>query len=276
MTRQPLYYLIPACLVGVGVLVFFSLDRDEQAQALQGAHRADPEAWVWPDAGALAARPEAAQRRELRRAFEQAVVDISADPSQAAAILSRLERYVESLPADVAGEVVLSILNRPELDVRTGLGFAVGGKGRLRAAPSLRVALLDWLGQLDPAAAGRLAERIFDGTTEPDEFAISLRNHAWANPRAGNHAYLRGRARELVTKPEWIGAPSAGTLEAFDVFVYARATDAAAACHAWGCAMAASRIFGRSNTPCWSASSCSFRTSVRPSESSGDRVVEVI
>lgn len=203
-------------------------DRDEvPSDGERNMAESSPVAWSIPSEGEFASLAADAQRRDLKRFLERLISEISADPSQATTILSRLKGYIYALPPEVASEVMQSILSEPALDVRTGQGFTVGKNGRLRSAPSLRVALLDWLGQIDPAAAAQLAEGVFARTTDPDEFAISLRNYAWGNPRAKHHKYLRERTLELATRPEWMEAPTAGTLEAFDVFVYSRSTEAA-------------------------------------------------
>lgn len=234
MLKNPFFYLvIVVCFVGVGVSVYFWWDRRESTEESETNLVSEAEGALFENKSEsltpeeVSASPEGEQSDWLRRAFEQAVVEISADPSQAATILSRLKGYIDAMPPKLASEVMQSMLSEPAMDVRTGLGFAVGENGRLRAAPSLRVAMLDWLGRIDPTAAAQLADEIFARTTDPDEFAISLRNYAWGNPRAKHHPYLRERTLELATKEEWIEAPTAGTLEAFDVFVYARATEAA-------------------------------------------------
>ena len=91
----------------------------------------------------------------------------------------------------------------------------------------LRVFLLDYLGKIDRPAAGVLAEQILSQYTTPDEWAVSLRNYAWANKGPGSQDYLEKKAQELLGNPEWRTNPTAGFLEAFDAIVYAHGTSLA-------------------------------------------------
>ena len=63
-------------------------------------------------------------------------------------------------------------------DAVTQLDLTIGPGGVLGDASSLRVFLLDYLGQIDRPAAAALARQILTAPTSPDEWAISLRNVA--------------------------------------------------------------------------------------------------
>ncbi len=110
-------------------------------------------------------------------------------------------------------------------DSATGLDFAVGPGGILNESPSLRVFLLDELGDLSPAAALPISQQILQTKTSADEWAISLRNVAWADP--ASRPYLDQKVTEMLTYQPWMQNPSGGFLESFDVAVYAQAVNLA-------------------------------------------------
>ena len=138
-------------------------------------------------------------------------------------LLAELRQFLDALPAEIASREVQSFLAGRK-DAATGLDVTVTKEGRLGDASSLRVFLLDYLGQIDRPAAGVLAVQILSRYTTPDEWAVSLRNYAWANPGPASDGYLQGKSRELLSNPEWVKDPSAGFLEAFDTIVYAHGT----------------------------------------------------
>lgn len=135
-------------------------------------------------------------------------------------LLAELRQFLEGLPVEVASREVKTFL-KGRKDAATGLDVTVTKEGRLGDASSLRVFLLDYLGQIDRPAAGLLATQILSSYTTPDEWAVSLRNYAWANPGPDGDGYLLAKSRELLSNPEWLTNPSAGFLEAFDTIVYA-------------------------------------------------------
>ena len=116
-----------------------------------------------------------------------------------------------------AVEVIQEFLRLGE-DAKTGLGFRVGPHHALRDAPTLRTALLDWLGELDRAAAGRQATEILEAMLSPDEVAIALRNFAWGFP--GEREQLAVYFTRLLHRADWAEQPSGGYLESFDLVPY--------------------------------------------------------
>ena len=108
-------------------------------------------------------------------------------------------------------------------DARTGLDFTLRPGGEL-AAPTLRVLLMDVLGRIakrdGSTAAAQLARATLEKKDSADEWAIALRNVAWAEPAAT--AYLAGKAREMLAYAPWRAAPTSGMLEAFDVIVFTK------------------------------------------------------
>ena len=138
-------------------------------------------------------------------------------------LLVELRSYLASVPPQETSRAIQAFLAENK-DAATKLDVTINAGGGLGDASSLRVFLLDYLGQLDRPAAGALAAQILSHYTTPDEWAVSLRNYAWANPGPDGDAYLQSKARELLTNPAWIQHPSAGFLEAFDTIVHAHGT----------------------------------------------------
>lgn len=228
MERRWIIALPVLLLLVAGLFVFwriFSTELIEQ-EASAPVDRIGEE-WA-PSVEVLAALPEGDQQVYLERSIRYLLSEILSDQSEVSVSrhLALLRRSLFGVPGHVASAAIAAVLADRELDAQTGMGFKVGDKGRLSQPPSLRVALLDWWGQIDSTAAAEMAEQIFQDFTNPDEYAISLRNYAWAHPRAAHHSYLSERTLGLITNPEWMQKPTAGLLEAFDVFVYARAVEA--------------------------------------------------
>src|SRR5437667_7116096 len=73
------------------------------------------------------------------------------NPSEARKILYELRAYLASLPPEFASAVIIDFLSAATRNAPTQIGFSVGKTGFLDGHPSLRVALLDWLGQIKPA-----------------------------------------------------------------------------------------------------------------------------
>jgi hypothetical protein len=147
----------------------------------------------------------------------------SSDPKINRQFLAELRQFLDSLPPEIASREIRSFLAGNK-DAVTSLDVSIKPGGALGDASSLRVFLLDYLGQIDRPAAGALAAQILSRYTTPDEWAVSLRNYAWANPGPDGGAYLQAKARELLSNPAWVENPSAGFLEAFDTIVHAHGT----------------------------------------------------
>ncbi|HEV7402466.1 MAG TPA: hypothetical protein VGO11_06050 [Chthoniobacteraceae bacterium] len=108
-------------------------------------------------------------------------------------------------------------------DAATGEAFGIGEKGALAGAPTLRVLLMDLLGQIAARTGGgeaaQVGREILGAKTTADEWAVSLRNVGQHEPAAT--PYLAGKAREMLAWQPWRSAPSGGFLESFDVPVFA-------------------------------------------------------
>lgn len=146
------------------------------------------------------------------------------DVTQSRKILAELRAYLDSLPPDQAAALITRFLADPSNNAPTRIEYSLNPTGFLDGHPSLRVALLDWLGQIDPRQAGIVAEKILATPTDADEWSVSLRNYARANSSAASHAFLRAKTEEMIRYPAWRKNPSIGFFEAFDVLVHTRAT----------------------------------------------------
>lgn len=107
-------------------------------------------------------------------------------------------------------------------DAPTGLEFAVGQDGFLDTAPTIRTALLDMIADLHAGITLDLARNILDARTNPDEYALALRNMAWSplfSSDAERDSELSQRFSGLLDTKEWLARPSVGFAEAFDVAV---------------------------------------------------------
>lgn len=109
-------------------------------------------------------------------------------------------------------------------DAPTGLRFKLGDGHALDDAPSMRTFMMDELGSISQDIGATDAAEIARATLETkgsaDEWAVAMRNLAWADPD-GSKSLLAAKARELIEYAPWASAPSGGYLEAFDAAAYA-------------------------------------------------------
>ena len=133
--------------------------------------------------------------------------------------LAELKTLLLSLPQGEALTVIREFLDTGT-DAKTHQGFTIGNDGFLVSAPSLRVFLLDLLGQIDPLAAAAYARIVLERMDSPDEWAVCLRNVARASPTPESRSYLQQRFSMLLQQGAWQGNPSVGFLEAFDLAVF--------------------------------------------------------
>jgi hypothetical protein len=144
----------------------------------------------------------------------------SKDPSATRALIDKLRNLLNSLPHDVAsGEIQMFLAGGD--DASTDMDLTIGKGGVLGDFSSVRVFLLDYLGRIDPVAATTIAKNVLAHYTNPDEWAISLRNYAWANSSAQDRGYLQQKIGEMLANADWRNKPTTGYLEAFDAIVYA-------------------------------------------------------
>jgi hypothetical protein len=138
--------------------------------------------------------------------------------------LLKLELSLRSLAPDVAAQLLTAELEGGD-DFKLPMEFKVGSGGFLSGQPSWRVALLDLLGKIDPAAAASYAKVVLEQPTQPDEWAIALRNYARGESGEGSSEFLREKTEEMINQATWKADPSVGYLEAFDVLVHIEAAD---------------------------------------------------
>lgn len=228
--------VVVAAIIAVAVGLRQRVRHDGTGQA-PAAHEAvaEPAAEVVAAgaAGSAVAEPvkgrAAPTRGDADAALDKALAALRAagTPEEARNALAALRSFLGSLPAGLAGEAIAGYLADPAKDAATKIEFAVGKGGMLEGHPSLRVALLDWLGEIDPQRAGAVAASILATPTQPDEWAVCLRNYAKANPGEAGRGFLRDKAEEMIRNPQWRAEPSVGFLEAFDVLVHVGATESA-------------------------------------------------
>jgi hypothetical protein len=145
-------------------------------------------------------------------------------PQSAGEKLDELRQYLSSLDPGSAVTAIRQFLDSRQ-DAFTGLGFAIGGKGFLTTAPSLRTFLLDQLAQLDPTAAAEYAKVVLASKDSPDEWALALRNLARGDRTAEGRMLLEQKTGEMLRYEGWQQNPSAAYLEAFDAAVYLGGTN---------------------------------------------------
>ena len=167
---------------------------------------------------------------DLLRTFDQALA-VLRDPAvkdkrpALAALREALDRAGRN-PADAAVAIaaVREFLARGE-DAPTGERFHVSQGGALSEAPTVRTLLMDRLGSLARTAgtddARQVANETFGSKGSADEWALALRNVAWADPD-GSRALLADKTREMLAYGPWRATPSGGFMEAFDAAAYSR------------------------------------------------------
>lgn len=109
-------------------------------------------------------------------------------------------------------------------DALTSEQFVVGKAGELGGAPTLRVLLLDILGRICKSTrdgtAAEVSRALLERKTSADEWAVALRNIAWAKP--DDRTFLAAKSHEMIRYQPWRQQPSGGFIEAFDVIVFSR------------------------------------------------------
>jgi hypothetical protein len=159
---------------------------------------------------ATAGAPAVAADNLLQRV---AVDLLGGTPSRNRSALAGVHAQLAGLPRPAAAQQLLAFL-QSGTDAGTGLPFAVGRGGQLSAAPTLRVAALDWLGEFDPAAAAEAARQILANSNSADEWAVALRNYYRQNQPADT--YFVAQVEAAFSRADWLRNPSAGFAESLD------------------------------------------------------------
>jgi hypothetical protein len=227
-----------ALLIGVGgvCLVAWLSSRGPQPPYAQPGHQAEREG---PDSGrdgpesttpqaGTTSPPAGSSTRSVKVIGQiQALAgrlksDLS--PEDARNQLVALRDALRALSPEEA-VAALSAALELQLDASTKLDFLLDRAGHMKEAPSLRVWLLDCLGEISREAAADYAATILSSSSSPDEWAISLRDYALVRTSSSEQEFVRNKVRELIWNEQWQAKPSAGYLEAFDTIVYTKATE---------------------------------------------------
>ena len=119
-------------------------------------------------------------------------------------------------------QAILQVLQNGD-DSNTGLEFALGEGNRLSSWSTWRVFLLDVLFLLDPEKAKEISKLVLENKSNPDEWALALRNVA-ALGRDEDREFIKQRMRDMLAEESWGKKPSSGYLHAFDIIVHTRDT----------------------------------------------------
>jgi hypothetical protein len=133
---------------------------------------------------------------------------------------SELRAWLAKLPVAEAERLLREFLSLGS-NAKTGLDVAVSRDGTVEAS-SLRVLALEQLGRVAPTAAKAESLKVLAQPNDPDEWAVALRNIAWADGEAA-HPFLIEKLGQMLQNRAWQSRPTAGYLEAFDVAVHTRA-----------------------------------------------------
>ncbi len=146
--------------------------------------------------------------------LQRVAVDLlGGTPQRNRSALAGVHAQLQGRPRQEAAQQLLAFL-QSGTDAGTGLPFVVGRGGQLSAAPTLRVAALDWLGEFDPATAADAARQIIAGSDSADEWAVALRNYYRQNQSAD--AYFVAQVEAAFSRTDWLQNPSAGLAESLD------------------------------------------------------------
>lgn len=180
-----------------------------------------PEALVPQDPSAAAS----ARAGSLEPGWVQALLDARQGRDRRGGLRAIANELLSLPPAEAVARIERFL--ETGADVGTGLAWDLGPHGELRAAPTLRVWLLDLLGRISPKAAAEWARATLEQSPSgsADEWALHLRNLAWGEGEPAA-AFLADRTLAMLGHSEWRSSPSAGFQEAFDVFVWADAVGA--------------------------------------------------
>lgn len=214
--------LAAACLALL-VAVFWMSGEKGVEETEDVPHPAADFAKPIPSAGADQKRGggEAVMSAEASRLVENAWIGLveagGADAEKARRILAELLEGLDREPIGAAAAAIVGFL-RSGRDAATGLEFEVGEGGVLEGAPSLRVALLDALGRIDPLAAAEYSREMLPGVSKGAESSVALRNLDWGG-RSEDAGLFREATLRHVSNAEWAASPDAGYLEGYDAAV---------------------------------------------------------
>lgn len=209
------------------VLVSLALDRDRKDAAARAAGAVATPGMVkpgtGPGAGPILPPPDPATGKSALLAGIEEMLERLVQGKVSAAELGAFKASLLAMPpAEVIAAIRAFLASGG--NARTGQGFEVAVGGTLAGQPTLRLLLLDVLGQqarrLRSGDAAVVSRTILESKDSPDEWALALRNVAWAEPQS--RAYVAGKVREMIAHPAWREQPSDGMLEALDLAVWSQ------------------------------------------------------
>ena len=106
-------------------------------------------------------------------------------------------------------------LLRSGADAKTGIPFEVGPGGALAGWPTMRLFLLEVLGEADPDLAMELGREILGSTGSAEEFAVALKALTKGGPWRAPDSELEGYFAKMLHKQEWQRSP--GLAEGLDI-----------------------------------------------------------
>lgn len=139
------------------------------------------------------------------------------NPGESRSALEKLRSRLMEAPIDIATQAAIDFLESGR-DARTGGDFLVGEGGLLESAPTMRLMMLDTLGQIDPLAAADYSRELLPRVGTGAESAMALRNLDWGG-REEDAEWFRVFTIKHLANPDWAAAPDAGYLEGYDAAV---------------------------------------------------------
>lgn len=208
-------------IFGLGLLAASAFLLSERPWSIQkSAQPAHTKAAGWispPTVTGLVPREESRAAAVLGAALSR--LRSASDGRATRALLADLRQHFGVIPKNQVVRSIRDFLDS-KADVDTHFCFKVGKGGFLTDAPTLRTWLLDYLAQIDPAAAASYARVILNSADSPDEWALALRDLALGDSSPDERVLLVEKTGDLLNNQDWQQNPTTGYLEAFDVAVF--------------------------------------------------------
>jgi len=162
-----------------------------------------------------------ANARELLQGKIYALYEALKSGNSSLGGIVRLKQLLLSEPSTQSIPAILDFLHS-SADAPTGTNFVLGTGGSIQSLPTLRLYLIDILGEISRRdkleAATAYADEIFKMKVSSDEWALSLRNTALQDN--SKELMISSKTEEMLSWEQWQKDPSDGFLESFDFAVY--------------------------------------------------------
>ena len=166
--------------------------------------------------------PEVLEVIQLIQSFLHEI-ERDSDQSSSVRFIQQLFRELDTYPRNNVIYAIFEFL-KTGADISTNEAFRVAVNGTLSEHPTLRVALLDYVGQRARNEISHLTSLILKAKTTPFEWAVALRNYAWATDPQTD-AILRSYVFDFVSDEQWRKEASSGYCAGYDLIVATRAHD---------------------------------------------------